>query len=386
MDKGDKFYVAFWVRVRDKVKGIRNIIRVLGSGVYNPFGIPDLERRINEDEGTLEFVINGGNLFDDKLDYVVVFDLPVGDSRLILQREAFYYLVFYRISPRYGLRITKLDVSRMKGSKGLDIFVVWSPREDKLYVGDLEHKVGLLSAGSKDMITKLIRSRDGSYILVGGEGVDVRMVYIKIGERVVSEPSAIELFNFNTERIRVLLEGCNGDFLFETSCIQAGIVLLVSALEAYFKKRFIELEKEGLEPNIEELLKKIFSPKNLESNMNEIIERARSGDKSAIEILAERYINFQNLDECKKAFAACYKLKLGEIFEKKPYLIEKVRKIISYRHKIVHSGRDVTIINYDEVPAKTPVFSNRQLLEEALQDIIEFVNLFHEVTLHRTIR
>ncbi len=31
-------------------------------------------------------------------------------------------------------------------------------------------------------------------------------------------------------------------------------------------------------------------------------------------------------------------------------LIEKVRKVIDYRHKIVHSGRDVTVLNYEEVP------------------------------------
>ena len=42
-DEG-KFYVAFWVRVRDKVRGIRNIIRVLSPRVYNPFGIPNPER------------------------------------------------------------------------------------------------------------------------------------------------------------------------------------------------------------------------------------------------------------------------------------------------------------------------------------------------------
>jgi len=91
----------------------------------------------------------------------------------------------------------------------------------------------------------IISVSNGSYILVGDEGVDVRAVYLKIGERYIAEPPAIELFNFNIERIRILLQSCKGDFLFETTCVQAGIVLLVSALEAYFKKRFIELEKEG---------------------------------------------------------------------------------------------------------------------------------------------
>jgi len=380
-DEG-KFYVAFWVRVRDKVRGIRNIIRVLSPRVYNPFGIPNPERVINEDEGTIEFIISIGNLFDDRLDHVVIFDLPVKDSRFILQREGFYNLVFYRISPRYGFRVTRLDISRMKDSKELHIFVVWSPKGDKLYVGDLEHRVGLLNADSKNISTQVIKGRDGSYILVGDEGVDVRAVYVKIRKRPIAEPSAIELFNFNIERVRVLPQGCKGDFLFETTCVQAGIVLLVSALEAYFKKRFIELEKAGWRPDLDELFKRIFPRKYFKSRKNEILEKALSEGRSAVEVLVEEHrINFQDLNECKRAFNSCYGLKLGEIFSGKPQLIEKVRRIISYRHKIVHSGRDVTVLNYEEVPEQPPVFSNKQLLEEAMQDVIEFVNTFHEATL-----
>jgi len=375
----DKFYVAFWVRVRDKVKNVINIVKVLNPRIYNPFGIPNLEKIINEDEGTIEFVVSRGNLFDDKLNHVVIFDLPIGNSRFILQREGFYNLVFYHISPRF--RITRLDISKMKDSKGLHIFVVWSPEGDKLYVGDVEHKIGLISADSKDVTTQVIRGKNGSYILVGDEGVDVRAVYIKIGRRVIVEPSAIEIFNFSIERVKVLLQSCKGDFLFETTCVQAGIVLLVSALEAYFKKRFLELEQEGWKPNLDELFRSIFSSKYLESRKNEIFEKAQSEGKSVIEILVEEgYVNFQNLDECKRAFSSCYELKLGEIFKEKPRLIEKIRRIISYRHKIVHSGRDVTVLNYEEVSEKPPIFSSMELLKEAMQDIIEFVNTFHEKT------
>ena len=31
---------------------------------------------------------------------------------------------------------------------------------------------------------------------------DVRVVYAKIGRRIIAEPSAIEIFNFNIERIK----------------------------------------------------------------------------------------------------------------------------------------------------------------------------------------
>jgi len=99
------------------------------------------------------------------------------------------------------------------------------------WVKVLEHRVGLLSACSKDILTQVVKGKGGSYILVGDEGVDVRVVYVKMGERIIAEPSAIELFNFSIERVRVLLQGCKGDFLFETTCVQAGSISVRSVLQ-----------------------------------------------------------------------------------------------------------------------------------------------------------
>ena len=376
-----EFYVVFWIRTLNKDKKIKNIVRVLSPQLYNPFKIPHLPKIINEKEGTLEFVISTGNMFDKNLNHIVIFDLPIGSSRFILQRENFYNLVFYRISPNYGFRVTRLNISRMKNSKGLHIFVTWSQQEDKLYVGDIEQKIGLLSAKSNTVPTKVIKGKNGSLILVGDEGIDIKLLYIKKGKEIITEPSAKEVFDFNMERLKILIKGCKGDFLFETTCVQAGLVLLVSAIEAYFKKRFIELEKEGWKPNLEALLKKLFSSKYIETRRKEIEEKASSEHKSIIETLAEHYINFQNINKCKKAYNSCYGLKFGEIFKEEPHLIEKVKQIITYRHKIVHSGKDTTILNYEEIPNKQPIFSDKQLLEKALQNIIKFINKFHKATL-----
>ena len=169
-----EFYVVFWIRTLNKDKKIKNIVRVLSPQLYNPFKIPHLPKIINEKEGTLEFVISTGNMFDKNLNHIVIFDLPIGSSRFILQRENFYNLVFYRISPNYGFRVTRLNISRMKNSKGLHIFVTWSQQEDKLYVGDIEQKIGLLSAKSNTVPTKVIKGKNGSLILVGDEGIDIK--------------------------------------------------------------------------------------------------------------------------------------------------------------------------------------------------------------------
>ena len=179
----------------------------------------------------------------------------------------------------------------------------------------------------------------------------------------------------------MLQKGCKGDFLFESTCAQAGVVLLVSTLEAYFKKRFKELEKEGWNPNLEKLYRKLFKRKHLENRIKEIEEKAKTQGKTIIEVLTERTINFQNLDELSRAYKSCYGIKLSNIFKEKPHLIKETRKIINYRHKIIHSGRDTTILNLEKLPAEPPEFANSQLLNKAIKIITEFVHSFHAATL-----
>lgn len=179
--------------------------------------------------------------------------------------------------------------------------------------------------------------------------------------------------------------------MLESTVVQMGIAMLVSAYEAYFKKRFVELEKEGWVPNIDELLRAIFSNK-WESYKKELEQIAQAENKSIVELLASgagkgRFkwgaINFQDFDECKRVFKKCYGIRFGEIVESQ--IIEKVRRFIRYRHEIIDSGRDMTVLNYYELPNKEPIFSTKKILEEARNVFKEFINKIHEATLNRSI-
>ena len=63
--------------------------------------------------------------------------------------------------------------------------------------------------------------------------------------------------------------------------------------------------------------------------------------------------------------------------------MEKVRQFIRFRHRIVHAARDLTILNYDEIPKKDPIFANKRTLEEARDAFVEFVGTIHEYTLSK---
>jgi len=384
-DEAKKGSTEMWVRINSK-DATKNIVRVLSPHPYSPFPIPfdKLIKLMPEKEGTIEFRITEvGNLFDTDLERIWIFDLPVGSSRLLLIREGFFNLVLYHFSPEIGVRVAKLDISKFVHSDGLHVFVTWSQNESCLYVGDIEKKVGLLSARADIRSFTALSGKDGSFFLVGDEGVDVRMFYLKKGKRLVVEPSAIDVFNFSIERLNTLIEGCSrGDFLFESTCVQAGLVMLISAFEAYCSKRFIEMESEGWTLDLDSLCKGIFPQKYVESRKSEIEEKSRTKKKSKSRVLVEdRYItSFQDFSLCKKVFNKGYGLKFRDIPHMELQIMEQVRKLIQFRHRIVHSGRDVTILNYDEIPDKSPIFSNKQLLEDAKNVFVEFVNKLHAAT------
>lgn len=384
MVRKEKVTVEVWVRINSRDSS-KNIIRVLSPHPFSPFPIPfdQLLKHINEKEGTIEFkIVEVGNLFDKKLEWVWVFDLPVGLSRFLLIREGYFNLLFYHFSPKLGIRIASLDVSKLSKAKGLYVAVTWSEIESCIYIGDREGKVGLLSARAKSQPFRAISGKDGSFLIVGDEGLDVGIVYVKKGERVIVEPNAIETFNFNVKRLNTLIDGCSkGDFLFETTCVQAGLVMLVSAFETYCRKRFLEMELEGWSLDFDSLCAEIIPRRYLDDYKHELEERSKTKDKRKLELLIEdRRINFQNFNECKAAFNKGYGVKFGEVSGIKPQAIERVRKLIQFRHKIVHSGRDVTILNYEEIPDEKPIFSNKQLLEHAKNILVEFVQRLHVAT------
>ena len=373
-----------WIRgdLRDK-----NVVSVLRSTPYNPFNIPlaQLLECISEDAGTVEFTIaETGNLFNTNLDRVVILDLPVGCSRFILERQEKFFIVYYHLSEKIGLRMAKLDVREMASARSLYLCFTWSSSESVLYVGDFRGDPK--NAKAETMPTRVVKGKDGSFVLIGDEGVNVGIVYIRKGEELIVEPNAKELFDFNIERINTLISRLpSGDFLFENSAVQAGISMLVSAFEAYFKKRFVEMEKEGWKPDLDALFSaKIF--RQDEDFRKRVEDLTLKEGKSAIEELSSGFdgwwgINFQNFDSCKRAFNKCYGIKFGEIPDISSQLIDKVRKFIDFRHEIIHSGRDTTILNYKDIPQKEPVFANKGRLREAADAFSEFVSKINKVTI-----
>lgn len=73
-------------------------------------------------------------------------------------------------------------------------------------------------------------------------------------------------------------------------------------------------------------------------------------------------------------------MKIGEIGIPNEILLE-VRRFIKWRHNIIHSKDDQTMINFEDVPPAEPIFTNKDLAEKGLNIFQRFIEELHKSTL-----
>jgi hypothetical protein len=347
--------------------------------VYNPLKIP--VEQLNELEGTIEFAISKSNLFDESIPLIRILEIAKSRTVFILERDSGFNLRFIQSNPSCETKIAEINIRDLHNAPKLFVAFTWSEKENTIYVGD--YRGELRSAISfTDPNIKFRVGKDGAIYQIGDKGVQVGFYRVKVGEKVILESTAKELFDFQMEKIRILIENCEkGDFLFESTLAQQIIVMLVTAFETYAQTRFVELEEEGKVVNMEELYDRFIPKKYREQFKEEIKEVASRQGNTELELFIERrQINFQDWESFKDGYNKGYGLKIGEIGIPNDILLE-VQKFIKWRHKIIHSKGDQTMINFEEVPPKEPIFTNKDLAEKGLNIFQKFINELHKRTL-----
>jgi hypothetical protein len=348
--------------------------------MYNPLGIP--VEQLNEREGTVEFVISKSNLFDENIPIVRVLEIAKGQTVFILERDPNFNLRFIQGNPNYETRVAQINIRDFRNASKLFIAFTWSDKENAIYVGEYGRGKLWSAKSSEDPNIKFRIGKDGGIYRIGNKGIQVGYYMVKVGREIVLEPTVKEIFDFQIKKMGILIENCKkGDFLFESTLVQQIIVMLVTAFEVYTRTRFVELEKEGKVVNMEALYERFVSEKYREQFKEEVREIANKQGKTELEVFVEkRRINFQNWEEFKDAYNRGYELKIGEIGIPNDVLHD-VQMFIRWRHKIIHSKDDQTIINFEEVPPAEPVFTKKDLAEKGLNVFQKFINEFHKTTL-----
>ncbi len=300
----------------------------------------------------------------------------------ILERDPNFNLRFIQSNPNYKTKVAQINIQDFRNAPKLFIAFTWSDKENTIYVGKYGRDE-LRSVNSfEDPNIKFRVGKDGGIYQIGDEGVKVGFYRVKVGEKVILEPIAKEIFDFQMEKIRILIENCKkGDFLFESTLIQQIIVILTTAFEVYTRTRFIELEKEGKVINMEALYDPFILKGYREQFKEERREIASKQGKMELEVFIEkRQVNFQNWKDFKDVYNKGYGLKIGGIGIPNDILLD-VQRFIDWRHMIIHSKDDRTMMNFEEVPPAEPIFTNKDLAEKGLSVFQKFINELHKSTL-----
>ena len=260
--------------------------------MHNHIRIPI--EQLNEQEGTIEFVVKGSYVSSKNIPSIRILEIVKDQTVFILERDSNFFLKFIQSNPNYKTKIAKINLQDFNNASSLYIALTWSKKENAIYVGEYGGNKLRKSKSFEEPNIKFRIGWDGKIYQIGEESVQVGYYKVKNGKEVILEPTAKEIFDFQMEKIKILIDNCKkGDFLFESILVQQIIVMLTTAFEVYTRTRFLELEKEGKVVNIEALYKYFFSDKYREQNKKEVVEKADKQGKTELEVFVEK-INFQN--------------------------------------------------------------------------------------------
>ncbi|KAF0107657.1 MAG: hypothetical protein FD146_1691 [Anaerolineaceae bacterium] len=348
---------------------------------------PDFFRQIQEairlPEGSFVFKYHSPDLLDKNKKGGVIFEIPSGQHIFKLERDDNFKLNFYHSSPGTGTRVASIDLAQVHPAEHVQIFLTWGPNEINLYLGPMVEGGQLVAATGSPASFQLRVGRDGNIYQVGDDGVQVMGISIFQGNQPVLQPTAVDVWKSTLQAIDILGTGESKEgFIYEVVVTNLSIVILVTGFEAYTKTRFLELEGEGIQPNVEAIINAFYSQRERSAGAIAILdEEAKTLNVTTVDlIVSKRVIDFQNYEKCKLAYNKAYGIKFGEMGFANQAL-EQLQEFLKYRHRIIHISPLQAMLNQAQVPLEEPVFSKKETLQAARKCFDEFINKLHSTTL-----
>ena len=335
-------------------------------------------------EGTFEFAAAYPGLHDAAMPDGILFELVAGAHVLRLSREDVRWLRGYHSSPGTGTRVATIELAALAPAETLHVFFCWSPSEFRLAVGQVQGAKLIQVSGGLSQL-QLHVDAEGGVWEVGAPGVEVLGARIHSGGSTVISPPAIELWHSTLFAVDLLLQGESAaGYAYEAVLSNAVLSMLITGYETYCQQRFSEIELEGVPPDVERLLQKCGARAQrieLKRGRLQAVLAALSKTGPCVSSAIADQINFQDFDRCKTAFAAAYGIRFGRDLGVSSQLIARLRRLIKYRHRIVHVSALLGDLNFPDVPPEKPEFSNEAFAEGAKATLDRFIKALHACTL-----
>ncbi len=344
--------------------------------------ILSLKEQMKTPLGTVHFIYNSPDLTNNKVKGGRIFENVAGNHIFLLERTDDLILNYFYSSPGAGTSVASVDLNLLPKFTEVFICFTWSPQEITLSLSSKEiSNSQLVHAVGKESNRQIRVGDDGLIYVINNENCEVKELTIFNNDCAVLTSTALEAWNNIKEAIKILgTSKSEMGYIHECVVSNLSLSILVTGFESYLKKRFLELEEEGIRPRIEDLLDSVFSSKEKHQN-NLLIEEAKNNNISIIKyIVKNRRINFQNFDEIKSAYKKTYNLTLASAnIDSK--LIVPIKKFLRFRHKIIHVSPMLGLLNQEKIAEEEPVFANETLKNDALKIFDEFIQRFHDSTL-----
>jgi len=321
--------------------------------------IRTLQEEMRRPEGFVQFHLNFDKcLSDSSVDGGIVFQNVAGSHYFLLEQFADLKLKFYHSSPSNGTRLAIADLSSVKSSRVLLVYLVWSPTELRFHIGALDDPDGELInsiEGDTDRDFQ-IDAKGGIVTSSPGSTMSKRLI---TEDGVVLDSTAIDSWNENIKAIEVLMKATSEEgYLFDVVQANFAAVALVTGIETYNKRRLQELESEGYALDFD------------------LLEAVSDGRFTKLKIFAPTANYFQSLDHMKEIWKHLTGLTVAEIH---PEAWHKFKAMLfKHRHVVVHAH---------SFRADLPMENDRKIrfitnqIEDFKRVSEEFITRLHEKTL-----
>jgi hypothetical protein len=351
----------------------------------NPPDVRDQNtNQIKRPEGTLTFRYTFEGLFDPSIGNGILIQVVTGGYLFRLARDQELNLTFTQAAPGTGTRIATVALEPLRDCASINVAMTWSPDNIALHVLDTRNPSRMLTAQGTQAPRMFQVGVGGMVAEIGDAGVEAFETYAYVNGKTIIQPPALEAWRATLSAVKVLLSGSSTEgYMYEVVTANLSISVLVTGYETYCKRRFLELEQEGINPDLDALFSVVLVREERQRRDRgealQIDQDAAQQGVSLIQHLSDlRRLDFQDFARCKRLYNKAYHIKFGEDLNLSSQLLEEVQRFIRARHRIVH----VT-------PLSPMIFEPGKMDDEAMDARVEratrafdtFINELHAATL-----
>ena len=262
--------------------------------------LEQIRQAIKRPVGTFEFTVSlDRSFFNPQIRQSwILWEIVSGAHIFRLERTNNFGLQYYYSSPGAGTRVAVIQLSEISYSEKTFFAFTWSPKEINVYVGPKIERSKLVSARGIRSIKQLRVGEDGKIFEIGDQGMKIMGIRVRENGKLILQSTALEAWEETKETIKILHTGNSIEgYIFDILIANLTLPLMVTGFEVYTKRRFSELEKEGITPNFGKIKEKMRADKSYES------------DEGVVET-----INFQDFkNECKEVYFYGFGIKFREL-------------------------------------------------------------------------